>query len=148
MEMVATFPVSHAGGTVHVIPVEGVRAEQGWITEIRAEDTKPPSATARWTFIAEPREEPYTLTIHYKKKTYKKKLLVGQKTYAPGYIFYNNGTVQNTELMMRKVELFGVVPGIGILLPNMWNLFPPWLVAYLLIAVPFVFVVKRVFKIY
>lgn len=151
VEMVATFPVSQAGQPVHIIPAEkGITVEDGWVREITAldKDSASGQAEARWTFKAESREEPYVLTIHYKKKTYEKKLLVGQKTYAPGFVFYDDNTIMSTELMMRKVKLFNVVPGIGILFPNMWNLFPPWIVAYLLIAVPFVFVVKWLFKIY
>jgi hypothetical protein len=40
------------------------------------------------------------------------------------------------------VKLFGVVPGIPALH------IPPWLMAYLLLVVPSVFILKRVFKIY
>ena len=41
---------------------------------------------------------------------------------------------------MRQMKLFGLVGGLLFL--------PPWLVAYLLIAIPFVSVVKRLFGIY
>ncbi len=43
---------------------------------------------------------------------------------------------------MRQVRLFGVVPGVD------WLLLPPWLVAYLLIAIPFVPILKAVLRIY
>lgn len=149
VEMIAYFPLSQSGGIVHVIPAEGVKADNGWIREIvPVTDQGPPYGEARWTFRADPREKPYTLTVHYNKETYDKELLVGQNIYAPGIKMYSSGQVTCTELMMRKVKLFGKVPGIGILLPQYWNLFPPWLAAYLLIAVPFVFIVKRVFRIY
>ena len=42
---------------------------------------------------------------------------------------------------MRRYRPFGVVPGIERIY------FDPWLVGYLLMAIPFVFILKRVFRI-
>jgi len=142
VEVIAYFPVSKAGGVVHIVPEKGVAAEEGWIKEIvPVTEEGPPYSEARWKLRFEPRAEPYTLRIHYGKKIYEKEITMGGRTYSPSVTFYDDA-LTCVETVMKEVKLFGVVPGI----PAIW--FPPWLVAYLLIAVPFVFVVKRVFRIY
>ena len=47
----------------------------------------------------------------------------------------------STEVKLRPVKLFGVVPGLPALL------FPAWLVAYLLIVIPSVPLIKKVLRI-
>jgi hypothetical protein len=50
--------------------------------------------------------------------------------------------VQSAQIGMEPVKFLGVVPGID------WLLMPPWLVAYVLIAIPSVSLIKRVTGIY
>ena len=46
-----------------------------------------------------------------------------------------------TQIKMRPVLLFGVVPALG-------DFFPGWLVGYIIVVVPLVFVLKWAFNIY
>ena len=54
---------------------------------------------------------------------------------------YHDGDVV-TELQMKPRKLFNIVPGIDVIG------FPPWLVAYLIIVLPLVPLMKRVFCVY
>lgn len=136
------FPISAAGGLVHVVPQDGLTANDGWVQEIVAvpePEWGPPHAMATWHLQAEARSEPYTLQMRHKTGTYTKELLVGQRTYAPAVELYEpDGPVISAELEMKKVKLFGVVPGFRPLA------LAPWLVAYFLIAIPSVSLIKRV----
>lgn len=137
----AYFPISAAENAVHVVPQDGVTAEDGWVKEIVAVTDPaegPPHGMATWHLYAEANPEPYVLEIRYRTGTYTKRLLVGQRTYAPAVEFYPKGApVICSEVGMKQVKLFGIVPGIPSLA------LAPWLVAYFLIAVPSVPLIKR-----
>ncbi|HUT11695.1 MAG TPA: hypothetical protein VMY42_14435 [Thermoguttaceae bacterium] len=143
--MTAYFPISAAGGVVHLVPQPGLTAENGWVQEIvRADEseTGDPQAVATWHLKAEAKSIPYAVEIRYREGTYTKALLVGQRTYAPMARSFDSDWITKAETRLRPVKLFGIVPGIDPLH------LAPWLVAYLLIAVPSVSLVKRVCGIY
>jgi uncharacterized membrane protein (DUF106 family) len=142
----AYFPVSAAGNLVHIVPQDGMTAENGWVQEIVAVTDPaegPPHGMATWHLHAEAAPKPYLLEIRYRAGTYTKQLLVGQRTYAPAVEFYADGApVICSEIQMKPVKLFGIVPGI----PPLG--LAPWLMAYFVIAIPSVPLVKRVVGVY
>lgn len=144
----AYFPISAADGLVHVVPWENddLVSQNGWVQEIVAVSDPaegPPHAMAAWHLKAKANPRPYPLQIRYRKGTYTKALLVGQRTYAPPVEFYPDAPqIICAEIELRQVRLFDLVPGIPALH------IAPWLVAYFLIAVPSVSLTKRVFRIY
>ena len=146
VRVVAYFPVSASGGVAHMVPQGSVRAETGWVQEIQAQNVVegvPADAEAAWTLRAGANPRSYDLEIRYKNATYDQKLLVGQRTYdAPLTTYAPTDPVLCTEVRLTQVKLFGLLPGIP------WLLMPPWLVAYFVIAVPFVSIVKRLTHIY
>lgn len=142
----AYFPISAAENLVHIVPQDGVAAEDGWAQEIMAV-TDPaegrPHGKATWHLHAEAAPEPYVLEIRYKRGTYTKQLLVGQRTYTAAVEFYPDGAPMICcEIQMEQVKLFGIVPGI----PSLG--LAPWLVAYFVIAIPSVPLIRRVSGVY
>ncbi len=147
----AYFPVSAVGELAHLVPQEGLRevsreesgASGRWIQEITKDV---PGAggianrgIATWKIQARARPGPYALQIRYKTVTVEKELLVGQPVYSPDVKFYGNDhPILSAQIEMKPVKFLGLVPGID------WLLMPPWLVAYFLIAIPSVSLVKRV----
>jgi len=143
--MTVTFPVSAAGGVVHLVPQPGLVAENGWVREIvpaADSDGGDPQAVATWVLKAEEKSTPYAIEIRYRKATYTKDLLVGGRNYAPPVRTFQSDWITKAETRLRPVKLFGIVPGIAPLY------LAPWLVAYLLIAIPSVGLVKRVCGVY
>ncbi|MGA2032115.1 MAG: hypothetical protein ABSG68_07670 [Thermoguttaceae bacterium] len=151
----AYFPVSAVGELAHLVPQEGVREVSGddsggsghWIQEIINDDPGPDgiasSGIATWKIQAGARPEPYALEIRCKTVTVQKELLVGQPVYSPNVEFYGaDQPVMSARIDMKPVKFLGFVPGIDRLL------MPPWLVAYFLIAIPSVSLIKRVTGIY
>jgi len=144
----AHFPVSAAGGLAHLVPQPGLREVSGqdpagperWIQEIvaPADAQGTDDAVATWILQADARPAPYVLEIRYKAGTYTKELLVGQPGYAPEMESYGNDQpLQAVQIGMQPRKLFGLVPG-----AERFGL-PPWLVAYFLLAVPSVSLLKR-----
>jgi uncharacterized membrane protein (DUF106 family) len=140
VEFTAYFPISAAGKLAHIAPCEGVVAANGRLREIGAvADQGPAHAAATWQLVAATRTQPHRLRVRFDHRTLEHPLQVGARTYEPPVRTHEGG--YTTEVKLKPVKLFGVVPGIPAIL------FPPWLTAYLLLVVPCVFILKRVFKI-
>ena len=133
--------VSAAGDVAHVVPHEGLRERGGWVQKLKAGDYHgQPCSAATWKLAGVPRPESYRVRIRHGNETYIVPLQIGGRTYSAPQVVHGDKTL--TELRLRPLKLFGVVPGVH---PTY---FPPWLVAYLLIVIPSVFIVKRGLKIY
>lgn len=142
IELTAAFPASAVGDLVHIVPEEGLMARNGWIQEIEEiAGNDVPRGSATWVLLARDKPKQYTLRIRYKTNTYTRALRVGQQIYSAPVTFHDD-RLSSIEVKMKPVKLFNVVPGIPAIL------FPPWLVAYLLITVPFVLILKRLLKIH
>lgn len=140
--LTAYFPVSSVGRMMHIVPQDGLRAEHGWLKVAEpATYQDQPHGRAQWTLRADARGEPYEIEIRIGRDTVRRRLLVGQRTYEPQVTYYPQRRAC-AEVQMREFRLFGIVPGIEALL------MPPWLVAYLIIAIAFFPVVKLVLRIY
>jgi hypothetical protein len=80
--------------------------------------------------------------VRYGDESYRHRLLVGQRRYSRPVKLQREGSREHAiELKMRRLKPFGVVPGIG-------AVFPPWLVGYLLVTIPGVPLLKRLFGIH
>jgi uncharacterized membrane protein (DUF106 family) len=138
VEFTARFPISAVGKITHIAPVEGVSAEGGWLREIAAVGDH---GEASWRLSASASSAPHLLHVRYGGGTYEHPLRAGARTYvAP--VKTHDEKLTATELKLRPVKLFGAVPGIPALL------LPAWLVAYLLIVIPSVPLIKRALKTY
>ena len=134
-------PATAAGDLVHLVPQPGLQAADGWVRKLSAvTDDGPPHSLATWSLTGQSNGKPYPLLIRHGQRTYEADLRVGGRTYSLPLKDHGNEVI--SELQMRPLKLFGIVPGIPAIF------FPPWLVAYLVIVIPFVFVVKRVLKIH
>ena len=162
VEVRAYLPSSAVGRPIHLVPMDGIAAETGWVQKI-AEDRparpdnrwdcvndtvsgwlgmKPtPEAVAVWRLRGSGTHSDYVLRLRYDGRTYERPLQVGTRTYAPPATFYEDAPVRAVEVVMKPVKLAGIVGGIDFLF------LPPWIVAYLLIAIPFVSILKRVFRV-
>jgi len=159
----ACFAHSAVGCVTHLAPTDGIDSAGGWVRAV--EPDRPPEirgwwrgvnawvqqrlgrtpalqGAAVWTIRAKARPEPYVLRIVFAGDIYACEFLAGDKRYAPTSRAFASGPVRSLEVQLRPLKLFGVVPGldcIGV---------PPWMVAYLLIALPCVTLCRRLFAVY
>jgi uncharacterized membrane protein (DUF106 family) len=159
----ALFPYAGVGNVCHVIPVDGLECDGGWVRVI--EPDKPPEVSgwwqranawagekmggapapagaAVWKVKADSRKAPYAVKVVYGGTVREIPFLAGSRRYSPEYHVFEGNGVQSLELQYEPLKLFGVVPGIDCIA------FPPWLVAYLIVAVPFTLVFRRVLSVY
>jgi len=143
---------------LHLVPQPGLRAKNGWVQSVHI-DAEPPSswdrfwskvtfsktkdpeqdAYALWQLEGNAGGEPYPLIFRWNERTIERELLIGQPHYSPPREERPEDSVI-TEVRLREVRLFGI-PGLGPWLPAR-------LVGYVLVTIPFVFLLKRVLSIY
>ena len=141
-ELRAYAPVSSAGQFMHIVPADTVRTPH-WIAPIDAvTELDTPEGRASWTISARASTDPHTLTLRFNDKTIHRQIRVGHGAYAQPLVQHDPEF--RTELGMRQYRPFGVVPAIT------WQWMPmdPWMLAYLIIAVPLVFAFKWLTGIY
>lgn len=145
--IVSYVPRRLAGQTMHIVPVEGLEPLGTWIARIEpSEFMGIPCGEARWTLRAiepEPNTAPldFDLDFRVEEHTLASALRLGGRTYANARRWFPEHEIRiDTDL--QQVRPFGFVPGIEAIM------FPPWLVAYILIVVPSVFATKKLFGIY
>ena len=140
-EVLLCAPVSAAGKTAHLVPVSGLRAAPGWLTEAQVATVEgAPAAVARWELVGAARREPYRLSFVLDGRTYARELLIGRPAYSPPLELYDEGQVAIRH-MRPQARLLGKVGGLG-------ATFPPWLVAYLLIVIPGALLIKKTLRVW
>jgi len=141
----AYFPASAIDKIALIVPTEGVTAEDGWIQRITQDPVAGPGGKingwATWKLSAHGREEPYMLEIRYKGKTCSKAMLVDGRRYSTVLEFYDETAIQAVQLDLTPYKPFGIVPGIP------WLFLDAWLVGYLIITIPVVFLLRWLFNI-
>lgn len=141
VEVVFYAPVSAVGEVMHLVPESGLTADR-WVQPIElGEIQRQPTGLAWWTVRAQPRRTPYRLTFRFRGRTFDRgELLVGQVAYAPPLAVDEREQI-GVKAKLREARLFGVVPGLG-------EMFPPWVVAYLVLVIPLAVVTKRLLRIH
>lgn len=138
-EFSAYFPLSAIGKIAHLTPQDGVTVQNGWIQEIAAvTDQGPAHGIATWRITA---ERSTALQLRFDKQTYTHPIRVGDFRYESP-VESHGDHVLATEVKLRPVRFFGIVPGIPAIH------FPAWLVGYLLVVIPATLTLKRVMGIY
>ena len=159
----AYFPNTAIGRVGHVVPCQGIRAENGWVQAVDTDRplehptrwqqvnawlsakmgmTTPLEGAAVWKLNAAARDVPYDLKMVVGGKVYEFPLLVGAKRYEPTMKVFTDGILQAVEVQLKPLKLFGIVDGMECVA------LPPWLAAYLLIAVPFAMLFRRWLSVY
>ena len=136
VEFAAFFPRSSEGQVTYLIPRAGVKAESGWVAEISELSPKEGNRlVARWRLTGEAGVESGDLVIRHGGKSFLHPVTVGGQR---GEVAMG---VLGTELFLKPVQLFGMVPGVP------WLHLPGWMVGYLLLIVPLTFLLKRLFRV-
>ncbi|MHC4718794.1 MAG: hypothetical protein ACYS5V_17665 [Planctomycetota bacterium] len=113
------------GGALQEVVRDAYPEPEGWWDRLNDPFMPKPALTgvARWRIKAVGEAERYTLKIYHKGKTYEKDFRVDGRHHPSAYDVHDDATI------------------IGVILQ-------PWLVAYLLIAIPFVSVLKALCRIH
>ena len=142
LEVRAYYPLSSVGELTHLVPPAGCEMCGSAVRLVEVDPDGEANGIASWVLRPTSASESIELLIRHKGETASHPLSVGRRTYAPPAAVHGGEKILATEAVLRRARLFGVVPGIPAIA------FPPWLVAYLLIAIPLVPVWRRVFRVH
>lgn len=140
LEFVVYTPVSRADKLAHVVPQEGIESSDRWIRRIEPRvDEGARYGEARWKLRVRASDEAHCVVARLADRSLEHNVLVGQPTYLPPVVDHSEDFV--TAVRLRPVRLFGVLHGV----PQLC--LAPWLVAYLVLTIPFTLLIKKVFRI-
>jgi uncharacterized membrane protein (DUF106 family) len=126
----------HDGQLAHVIPQPGVNPDRS--VQVLSATTAWGQQVAKATWTLKPEPGTYKLTVRSETGTYDLPLAVGSKKYESPLVTFPDESAVEVKLQQRK--LFGIVPGIEAIG------FAPWLIGYLLLVLPLVFLVRPLMK--
>jgi len=130
----------------HLVAPKNVEVKGEAIQEVQEDPKKGPGGQvngfAEWKIVPTVRSDSIVLVICHQDQTVEHPLSVGGNIYAPPLKAHEGGKIQVTEVMLKRARFLGFVPGI----PEI--MFPPWLVAYLIIVIPFVPLLRRALSVY
>jgi len=136
----AYYPLSSVGQLTHLVPPAGLEMQGDAIRLVELDPDGQRNGLAVWVLRpvsgCPPAGAAAELIVRHQGETATQRLLVGGRAYAPPLAAHNGGKILATEVMLRQAKFLGIVPGIP------WIGFPPWLVAYLVIVIPLVPVLR------
>ena len=132
VELVLHAPASAIGEAVHLVPQDDLQAN-GWLRIITAESAD--RGRAVWRLRGR-RAGIYPLLLRYRGETFTGDFAVGRTTCELGKTWLGSTGRWRGGLRLRPRKLGGWLPGLGL---------PPWLTAYLLIALPAAWLLRRIF---
>ena len=127
-------PLSAAERLAHLVPQPGVHAEGGWIRSFMPDARDPRASVAAWRITADGPAD-YDLQFRVDGETCAHRLAVGRRFYAPPeQASPDKLLVSRAALEPRR--LFGLpgIPALGL---------QPWMLAYLLLTFPLVWLTKK-----
>jgi hypothetical protein len=124
LEFAAWLPSSAVGSVVHLVPVSGLRTQDGWIREVKPSRRDGSSrGTATWMLQAVADNESYSLTIRFRDRSFEHTVRIDRSRYAPPRRLH--GDDFETQLRLREYRPFGVSAG---------GWLPPWLLGYVVLV--------------
>ena len=142
LTIAAYYPLSSVGKLTHLVPPDGVEMRSDPIQAVGLDPQGEINGLATWEIRPTVASDAITLVVRHEGQTAEHVLSVGGRTYAPPLELPEADKIEATEVRLRQYKLLGILPGIPAIL------LAPWLVAYLVIAIICVPVVRKVFKIY
>ena len=148
VEVAFYLPASACGRLMHIRPMPGVSAADGWLRPVSADTDSQGKITngiAVWKLQAEKPGE-YSLRFHFDDKAYEHSVAIGARNYLPTLKQQDETDVRIvSEIRLPQRKLFGVVPGTEAL--GFPGILDPWLIGYLAFVIPMFFVNKWLFRV-
>jgi uncharacterized membrane protein (DUF106 family) len=155
---------SDIGKAIHLVPDPGIEVANGWVRTV--EEAPPTVVSGVWDRagawvgdrlrrllgvpptpekldgaaiwkITVHDTQPRELKIRFAGRTYAAPFVAGTRHYENPEVLFADAPLHAIRVGLTPLRLFGVVGGIE------WLALPPWLTAYMLIAIPFVTILRR-----
>jgi uncharacterized membrane protein (DUF106 family) len=140
LKIEANYPLSSIGKVTHLIAPEGLEVAEP-IKIVKKDEALGGAGIAVWYARPVKAMDRAEITIRHAEDSVVIPFTVGGNIYEAPMAMYP-GKITATWVHLRQSKFLGIVPGIEIIM------FPPWLIAYLIITIIFVPLLRKVLKIY
>jgi uncharacterized membrane protein (DUF106 family) len=137
----AYYPLSSVDALTHLVPPVGVEMKSPAVQLVEVDPHGQQNGLATWVLHPTSRLSA-ELLIRHQGETASHAIRVGGRSYAPPLGAGSGNRILATETVLRQAKFLGIVPGLPAIA------LPPWLIAYLLIVIPFVPILRRVLRVY
>ncbi|MFP4053834.1 MAG: hypothetical protein ACLFV7_08225 [Phycisphaerae bacterium] len=142
-----SLPPTAVGDLATLVPADGLESE-GWISRVETGRGEPAHGVARWQVRGEARGDDYRLQVRHGRETFTHPLRVGQPTYAdPVRQHDDRFLLPQSAVRMRPMKVLGFIPWFSPATATGMFL-PAWLITYVLVVVPLVYLLKAALRVY
>jgi hypothetical protein len=142
-----SLPPSAVGSLATLVPREGLSSE-AWIGRVEQGEGLPAHGVVRWEVRGRSHPEVYRLRMRARGQTYEHPLRVGQPTYARPVVQHDERfLLPQSVVYLRPTKVLGAIPWFS---PTtaVGTYLPAWLVTYVLVVVPLVYLLKAVLRVH
>jgi hypothetical protein len=136
----AHFPASSVSKLTHILPTPELGLVSPPIQAVRSDSQSPPTGIAEWT-IRPPEPGEVQITVRHNGESAVHQLRVGQWTYLAPQQQQQGERLNQTEVDLQRYHPLGLDLG------SRWIGLPPWMIAYMILTLVLVPVIKRVLHI-
>ncbi len=136
----AHFSASSIGKLTHILPTPELGLVSPPIQAVRSDSQSPSTGVAEWT-IRPPEPGDFQITFRHQGESAVHPLRVGQMTYLAPQQQQQGERCSHTEVDLKRYHPLGLDLG------GRWIGLPPWMIAYLILTLVLVPVIKRVLHI-
>ena len=141
LTLTAHFSPAAIESVAHLVPVDEVTLKSPAVQLVAADPENQEQGISTWKFVPDKPAERLELIVRHERQNAVYVASVGNRTYEPPRRDQQGGAILATELDLRQAKFLGVVPGI----PAIG--LAPWLVAYLLLAIPLTPLVRYILRV-
>jgi hypothetical protein len=135
-------PLSSVGKLTHLVPPPALEMKSDAIRLVEIDPDGEQNGLATWALQPCAASDSAELLIRHEGETASHTVSIGRRSYAAPLAAHDGGKILVTEVVLRRAKFLGIVPGIPAIA------FPPWLVAYLIIVIPLVPLLRRGLRVY
>jgi len=137
----AYFPLSSENRRTHLVPPEGFQLRSPAV-QLAEKDADGQNCLASWILVAERPIPPTGLIVRHQERSVEHVVHVDGRRYAPPLCSHSEPLIPVTEISLPQARFLGIVPGVPALG------LPPFVVAYLLLALGLVYPLRRVLRVW
>ncbi len=143
----AYYPKSSVSKLTLLVPPKGatLQGDAAQFVRISADEK---NGEAEWTVLPSEETKELSLVVRHQGQAVEHPVAVGTRFYHPPVVRHTGAPIDTTEVQLQQARFlegfmgFPGVPGVEVIM------FPPWLVAYLIIVIPFVPLLRRALRIH
>ncbi len=144
----AYYPLSSVDKLTHLVPPEGFELAPGSsaVQQVRLDEEGGANGVAQWLLVVREPRPTTPVAIRHQDHTVSHALRVDGRGYEPPVQRHGDELILATETMLEQARFLGVVP--GVVAPGVPAVgLPPWVVAYLFLALALIYPLRLLLRV-